>query len=256
MIVDDEVLIANAMAETLMFIDPPGFEVNLAYNASQALDLVRANEIDMMLTDIKMPGMDGVALSKLVMELKPACSIILLTGYRDFDDLYYASRADNISYILKSEGMDCVISHVCKIAMGIERRGALLLDKQMQNHQPEADNRDTQIALQVMKYIKAHLSDNITLDGIARTLGLNSSYLSRRYKQLAGISLIEQVNKAKVEAAIVMLGETDMKIFEIASSLGFISVPYFNRVFRKIRGVSPQTYRVFAAQSQPGTPKR
>ena len=131
LIVDDEPLIADSIYD--LFIDQPELQldINTAYSGTEALERAEKEKIDILLTDITMPGMDGFELQKAVLRIWPECRVLFLTGYDEFDYVQSAIRNKGADYILKSEDDSVVIGAVRKTIGEIERerKNRLLLER-------------------------------------------------------------------------------------------------------------------------------
>ncbi|MEK0317317.1 response regulator [Cohnella sp. 56] len=101
LIVDDEVQIANGIAAQLAAEELGIGPVHKAYSAAQALALLAANAIGVVVTDIRMPEMDGIALLRAIKAKWPRTKVILLTGYADFEYARTAIREEATDYLLK-----------------------------------------------------------------------------------------------------------------------------------------------------------
>lgn len=112
LIVDDEREILEWLEELFLYEYPPEIEVYTADSAPEALDLLRRIQFDVVLTDIKMPGMDGIRLFHEIKENWPGCKVVFLTGYRNFDDIYEVVSKGDVRYILKSEDDEVIIKAV------------------------------------------------------------------------------------------------------------------------------------------------
>ena len=99
------------------------------------------------------------------------------------------------------------------------------------------------IVKKAVNYIKLHLESPLTLQGIAETIHVNASHLSRKFKEDTGMSLIDFINLNRIEAAKVYLQNNTSSITEIAFIVGFNDVNYFSRVFKKVIGLTPSQYR-------------
>lgn len=93
------------------------------------------------------------------------------------------------------------------------------------------------------KYIEDNLHNDISLDDVASHVYLNPVYFSKLFKQSAGITFTSYVTQMRIEKAKAMLCGTDLKIYEISEKSGFRSTYYFNRVFKRIVGVTPNEFR-------------
>lgn len=121
LIVDDEPIIADSLLEVFQNLKQPELDVYRVYSGNEALDMLRSSKIDIVLTDIRMPGIDGLQLLEHIHSSWPQCRVILLTGYNDFEYVYKAIQYPGVSYLLKTEGYDKVIGKVEETAAEIEK---------------------------------------------------------------------------------------------------------------------------------------
>ncbi|UQZ35458.1 DNA-binding response regulator [Paenibacillus sp. PK3_47] len=121
LVVDDEEIITDTLHEVLTQFMPEKLDVCKAYSSREALVWMERTRIDMVLTDIRMPGMSGLELSENIRNLWPRCKIIFLTGYSEFDYAYQAIQMTGMRYVLKTEGYDKVVSTVEETLREIEQ---------------------------------------------------------------------------------------------------------------------------------------
>ncbi|AFH61207.2 transcriptional regulator [Paenibacillus mucilaginosus K02] len=100
----------------------------------------------------------------------------------------------------------------------------------------------TQTVEKVVRLIEERYMTDLSLEECADLLGLNSSSLSKTFKQIKGINYVDYVTKIRIDASKKLLLETDLKISEIAERVGY-QHSWFNRVFKKSEGVTPSQYR-------------
>jgi AraC-like DNA-binding protein/mannose-6-phosphate isomerase-like protein (cupin superfamily) len=96
---------------------------------------------------------------------------------------------------------------------------------------------------QAIAYIQSHLSENLTLDEIARQCHMSKFYLSHQFTQTQGISLSKYILKSRITSSMRLLRETLMSVKEIAEKVGFNDVAYFCRAFKTEVGMTPLQYR-------------
>lgn len=110
LIVDDEPIIADGLYEELTLCDGLDVDAYRTYSGKGALAMLEKHRIDIVITDIKMPGMDGMVLLERIRGNWPQCRVIFLTGHKEFDYVYTAIQYKGLQYVLKSEGYARVIS--------------------------------------------------------------------------------------------------------------------------------------------------
>ena len=103
LIVDDEIDNVYWLEEMFQYDLKEELEVHTAVSGKEALELLNRIRFDVVLTDIKMPGMTGMELYDRIRENWPACKVIFLTAYPQFEDIYRVSQDKDVKYILKSE---------------------------------------------------------------------------------------------------------------------------------------------------------
>ncbi len=120
LIVDDEPLAVNYLAETLL--ETPGLQLNVtkAYSGKEALSKLGAGGVDVLLTDIRMPGMNGMELADEILARFPRCRVIFLTGHNDFEYVQSALRKGGMDYVLKTEGDAVIVAAIEKAVTDIE----------------------------------------------------------------------------------------------------------------------------------------
>lgn len=96
---------------------------------------------------------------------------------------------------------------------------------------------------EVASYISANCTDAGSLDQVARRFYMSKSYLSRVFKESTGYTVNEFINVNRIQLARKLLADSDMNITEISKFLGYGSITYFEKTFRKYTETSPLKYR-------------
>jgi len=117
LIVDDEPVIVDGLMQHFHDDEELGLDVCKAYSAQEAMLLVKKTKIDLLISDIRMPGRNGLQLIDDVLFYWPHCRVIILTGYSEFDYVYTAIRKNIDNYILKTEGIEAIVKAV-RLAIG------------------------------------------------------------------------------------------------------------------------------------------
>ena len=195
MIVEDEYLVRQGIA-SLVNYEQFGMQViSQAENGIEAWQKFQDNPADILLTDINMPQMNGLELSKLVRDQAPKCHIVFLTGYDDFDYARTAIKLGADDYLLKPFSKDDVEEMLAKVQTKLdkERKKA-----QIQNLVDQGQHSELEEA------IHERLADSeLSLKNLAFQLGFSPSYLSVLIKKELGLPfqdylIQERMKKAKL----------------------------------------------------------
>lgn len=127
-IAEDEYRIRSGLMELAW--EDINIQVYAAENGLEALDLVRRHKPHLLLTDIRMPCMDGLELIELAKTMQPGLKAIILTGYRDFDYAQRAIELNSSAYILKPSSPEEIMCIVEKNAHLIRSEETLKNDKE------------------------------------------------------------------------------------------------------------------------------
>ncbi|MDF2835458.1 MAG: AraC family transcriptional regulator [Paenibacillus sp.] len=119
LIVDDEEIITDGLYEVLSKLTLD-LDLYKAYSGEEALQWLRRTRFDIVISDIAMPEMDGLALMDEIRSNWPNCKLIFLTGYHDFESMYQAIQWPGVRYLLKSEGYNKLIDAVGQAVSEIE----------------------------------------------------------------------------------------------------------------------------------------
>ena len=92
-------------------------------------------------------------------------------------------------------------------------------------------------------YVSCNFSRKILLEEVASHVGMNRSAFCSFYRKQTGRTFIAWLNEYRIEKACEMLEDGNMRVGEIAASVGFESIPHFTRVFRQIKGMTPTSFK-------------
>lgn len=236
MAADDESYIREALQNLISWEKMDCQLVCVCSNGRQLLERIREEQADIVITDIRMPGVDGIQVCRTLYENWPEIQVILLTAYSEFDYARSAIRYDACGYVLKIAVLEELPQAVQKAVGNLEKRKA-------HGQDPEKKEEIDSLYDRMQKYIEENFRRKITLDEIAEALHANPSYLSRLYKSRSGVNLFDDILRRRVELAMEYMRTTDWKIYEISQAVGFDDTGYFSKVFKKLTGMSPREYR-------------
>lgn len=158
LIVDDERRILMGLEELFRYEFDMDIGVYTANSAREALKLLNAVRFDVVLTDIKMPGMDGIALFEKIKENWPRCKTVFLTGYRNFNDIYRVINNHDVKYILKMEEDETIMEAVREFMLQGQRE----LEEQHERIREKQKREETR------KWMQKKYVDNLLKGGFQK----------------------------------------------------------------------------------------
>jgi len=109
LLVDDEKEFIDALAQRL---ELRGYDVKIAYSGIEALSIIPVEDIDVIVLDIKMPGMEGIEVLGKIKELKPRIEVVMLTAHGSLSEAMTAMKKDAHDFIMKPAPIDVIIDKI------------------------------------------------------------------------------------------------------------------------------------------------
>jgi DNA-binding NtrC family response regulator len=109
LVIDDESIVRTSCKRVL---SPEGYEVRLAANAFEGIKMMEEEQFDVVLTDLKMPDMDGITVLETIKERWPETQVIVITGYQTVDTAVKSIKLGAFDYIEKPFTPDALLSAV------------------------------------------------------------------------------------------------------------------------------------------------
>ena len=237
---DDEAYLRTAL-QKLMNWEKMGCElIRVVNNGKELLQCVEEEHPDIVITDIRMPEVDGLEVCRQIYETYPDIQVIILSAYTDFEYARTAIRYDVADYVLKLSVLEELPPAVEKVTEKLKKQKKDLEEELVKVPEKKAAES---LYEQIQDYIEKNYSKKITLNDIAEELHANSSYLSRLYKKESGQNIFDVILQKRIKKAKEYMKTTDKKIYEISQLVGFDDTGYFSRVFRRCYGISPKEYQ-------------
>lgn len=201
-----------------------------------ALELLRMQSVDLLITDIRMPQMNGIELLRHVRGLYPSLPVLIISGHEDFTYAKAAMRHNASDYILKP--VDRIeLSH---FLLNLKAR----LDRERAVEMPNAEAAHEDLTIRrVKELVVSCLDQDVSLPFIAEQVHLNHQYLSTLFKVKTGQNYSDYVTACRMSKAKELLTHTHLKIYEVANLCGYASANHFMAVFRQHCGAKPTEYR-------------
>jgi two-component system response regulator YesN len=228
-----------------------------AQSGPSALELCRSTECHLLVTDVRMPGMDGLELIEAVRVELPRLQCIVVSGYDDFAYARRALRLGVLDYLLKpldaAELERSVRRSLARLevmrAEQDERQELYRRLKKLEALAADDAAGPGELAVtdwriqRAVGYLEENLSRSPSLREVAEACHLSPSYFSEKFKETLGIGFGRYLAGVRKRRAAVLLANQELKCREIAEMLGFSNQNYFSRFFRREFGCSPEEYR-------------
>jgi len=247
LVIDDEPRTRLGIKKTLEAWSNGRFMIEAATSGIEALEWLENNSVNIIITDICMPKIDGLQMLEALTEKGQAPVVIVISGYADFAYAKKALQLGVFEYLVKPIEKNVLIQAVERALVEESSRERIdvlekLVDPKLVEINLEEANYN-QLISDAMKYIDENMHDSITMKQVALHLHLNASYFSVLFKEETGVTFSEYLTRTRLQKAKELLLTTDMPIWEVAEKVGYSTDKYFIKVFKENEGISPKSFR-------------
>ena len=229
------------------------YNVTTANDGVDGLEKVKAVHPDLIITDLMMPHMDGVALLKRIRQdfSVSHVPVIVLTAKNGSDDKMKAISTGANAFITKPFSHDMLMARIRQLLeeQAVFQRKMVLntnaADKTQTNgYEDHLAKKDLQFIERIHSIIEENLNNkDFNIDTIAETIGLSRSAFFKKLKSLSGLAPVDLVREIRLDKAEKLVVSTDKSASEIAYEVGFKEASYFGKCFKKKFGKTPLEYR-------------
>ena len=202
-----------------------------AANGEEGAEVIRRLSPDIIVTDLKMPRMDGVEMIAKLREQGNRAKFIILTAYGDFKYAQSAVKLGVSDYLLKPLKDGDLEQAVTRIIDQLEEGDRLRQKEEEEtpifrfNADRKAKNKYVE---QAIKQIREQISEG---------------YLSRVFKKETDYTFTTYLSYYRMKVAMELLKEGNLKVYEVADAAGYSDTAYFSAQFKKIVGIAPSEYQ-------------
>lgn len=238
-ICEDEDIIRKGLIYSFPFLKTHCQVVADFDNGQDCYNYCTKHQVDIIITDIKMPLMNGLELIERVKKLY-MCEFIILSGYSDFEFARKAIKFDVNEYLLKPVNYDLLTESLEKAIAKIKKRNKLfslekLFDARNKVSINKAYNDDFLEA--IIDYIKLNYMHKIKLNDLASSLNYSVSTIKNKLKNY-NLHFNTLLNKYRIFVAINLITASNKNIYDIATEVGFCDYKYFCTKFKNYTGYS------------------
>lgn len=274
LVVEDEEMIRKGIVLTVDWKNLDCEIAGEAANGEEGLSAAERLRPDIIITDLKMPKMDGISMLTELRKRGCTSKVIILTAYSSFNYARSALRLGAVDFLLKpyhdgeleeailrlrelypendasdaageaADGNGAADPGIPGAAGDISAGSASAGKAADTLPVPELwDGQGSRYVRQATAYIREHYSDpDICVSEIAGALGISEGHLSHMFKKETGGTILFWMTRCRIREAIRLLKEGNMKTYEVAEAAGYRDISYFSSTFKRITGHSPSEY--------------
>jgi two-component system response regulator YesN len=238
LIVDDEPVIVEGLRKIVDWEKYNCVVVGTASSGKEGLEMTEKYQPDILFTDIRMPGMDGLTMIAALRSEHRNMQIVILTGYRDFE---YARSALNLGvfrYLVKPSKMKELDEAMESLTERLDKLGR---SKEAETFE-DTENANNFVVKQALSYIEQHYKEKLQLTDVAEKVYVSHWHLSKLLNS-TGKSFSDLLNEVRIENAKKLMEDSSLHIADISERVGFADTAHFSRVFKKYTGMSAGEYR-------------
>lgn len=212
-----------------------GFEIaGEAENGADALTFIELEHVDVVLTDIKMPVMDGLELAHEISRKRLPIKIVFLSGHKEFEFAQKALVYGVKNYIIKPTKYDELVEIFKKLNEELSSENI--------KEAVETAITEHKVIAAVRQYVDKQLS-TASLEGAAEHVYMTPQYLSKFFKDKTGQNFSDLLLAKRMSKAKELLEDLQYKIYQVSELVGYANSKNFTRAFGKYYGKSPRDTR-------------
>lgn len=264
LLADDEPWVIYALKKMIDWGEY-GFEIACeAEDGIVALELLRKKEVDVIFSDIRMPGQSGMDLIEVIKRENIPVKVVLISGYEEFQYAKKAIACGVFEYLLKQIKEEDLIMTLTRLKETLDQEREVrfkedMFDKfvdhvddkegfvqHMQREIEYGSSRNEEVSELVKKtlaFIDQRFNKGIQLNDIAESFGVSPGYLSNTIRRETGYTFMEHITQRRIGLAKELLPDTALSVVQVAEAAGYGDYVYFTKIFKKNVGISPSKYR-------------
>ena len=226
-----------------------------AENGLVALEVIKQQQPDIIVSDVMMPQMNGYQLCKEIKENLNISHIpvILLTARADSESQMLGYKLGADAYLPKPFEMEMLLSVIQNQMRNREYIKSRYRGNQFILSPQEAtfSNADEQFMIKLNEMIDQNLSQpDLDVKFLTAQMAMSRTSLYNKVKELTGMGANDYINRRRIDKAIILLTQSDMSITEISEQVGFTYQRYFSTLFKEMKGMTPSQFRAQHGSTQ------
>lgn len=237
-LIDDERMIVEGLKKVIPWHDYQCEVVGTAEDAASGTALIREVQPQIVFTDIRMPGRDGLTMLAGLRSEFPDMQVTVLTGYRDFSYAQEAIRLGVTRFLLKPSKLDEIIEALSAMTDRLRALPAGASDDPAGSQQA-----GHYLVRRALAYMQQHYTEKLILSEVADACYVSQWHLSKLLNRYAGKSFNDILNTLRIEEAKRLLADPSLRIGDIGEMVGYADPAHFAKVFKKLTDMSANEYR-------------
>lgn len=248
LLVEDEEIIRHGIRNSIPWESFDCCVAGEAGNGEEAEHMIEELRPDIVITDINMPVKDGLTMLAET-KLQYDYAAIILTGYSEFEYAREAIRNGVSGYVLKPLNMNEMKEALSQAILESKAISYLRQKNQKSETHPELLSLDAAgecgdpVVEKALSYIAQNYKKKFLLSDLAEELHYSERYVSQKFQKAMGTTVIEYLNRYRIQQALELLCKKEIPISEIGWEVGIGEYKYFNHVFKKYIGCSAKEYQ-------------
>ncbi len=246
LVVDDDKEIRDYLAEFFAAY----YKVYTVANGDEAWQHILNSGADLVISDVNMPGMNGIQLLKNIKNNGNTnhIPVILLTANSDYANRKEGWEKGADAYLPKPFNGDellAITDSLIENRITLKGRFSGAQSQEDKIDKIEVKSNDDVLMNKIVDMINNHIDDpNLNVEMLGQEVGISRAHLHRKMKDMIGVSPSDFIRTIRLRKACELLKETDNDVTQIAYSIGFTSQTHFSTAFKKFMGMSPSEYRL------------
>ncbi|MBP5265260.1 MAG: response regulator [Lachnospiraceae bacterium] len=247
-VIDDEKLVRQGIVLEIDWKNMGCSVVGEAGSGREGLEVIRRIHPDLVVCDIRMPDMDGIEMLRVLREEdKNDVPIVFLTAFSDFKYTQQAIRYGANDYLLKpfhDGDLEQAVLAIIGRAEGIQQEAKEEMEESVLSSKALGSAGKSKYVVEALDYIAGHYGEqNLRLRDIAEALHMSEGHLSHVFKKETDYTVNNYITRFRMRAAMKLLKDCRMKVYEVAEEVGYKDLAYFSTTFKNIIGCTPSEYQ-------------
>ncbi len=246
-VIDDERWVVKSLIATIR--NQEYFEITSEfYDGLSGLEYLRINRPQLAFVDVRLPGMGGLEILQAAHEEGIPTLFIMISGHAEFAYAQKAMLHNAIGYCLKPFSRNELLDAMQKAWNLLEKQNppapeAIQPEDGTSRFVPRHLVSSHRAVQKMLDFTETHYQQDISIQDLSEHCSISPNYASQLFKQEMGITFVSYLTSLRIDHAIWLLSHTDLPVNMIASQVGYADYFYFAKVFKKVTGLTPTSYR-------------